>query len=307
MRSIRTYFVILLATAAVATDARADNGLQRFEREIKPQLEVQKLSYRTGEALGDQGFVLSDVVAVMPPGPETGNKPSTVTIEKVTVEAIDFDRLGKDSKDELPHFLKMKLEGVTGDDTATSSLAAYGLPKVPADVTLDYRLDAATKRLVLNKLEIGLRDLGRIELALVMDGVSAKSSDVDDTRESGRLQSASLTIDDKGIAAGLLRVNAKNQGSTPEALVAIGLLTISGLASQQDSESVKAFDSVASFVGDWQSPKGPITFTLSPAKGASVADLGALMMPNALRQVLGLEVTYPGTRPGAAVARPTAK
>ena len=49
--------VLLLAAAllAFAPVAMAENGLQRFEREIKPQLDVQKLSYRSSEAMGDQG------------------------------------------------------------------------------------------------------------------------------------------------------------------------------------------------------------------------------------------------------------
>jgi hypothetical protein len=298
--------LVLAALLAFMPAALAESGLQRFEREIKPQLEVQKITYRTGEALGDQGFVLNDVVAVMPPSPETDNKPSTVRIDKVTVDAIDFDRL-KESAEDLPHFAKVKLEGVTGDDNATKSLAAYGLPKTPADLVLDYRFDSAAKRLTLNTLEIGLRGQGRVSLSLVMDGVNGKASGVGDAKDSGRLQSALLVIDDKGIIAHVLAANAKTQGTKPEELVSLALMTIAGLAGQQDAESIKAFDAVASFVGDWKAPKGPITISLTPAKGASLADLGALMMPNALRQMLGLQVTYIGTRPGAAIAGPTGK
>jgi len=298
--------LLLAALLAFTPAAMADDGLQRFEREIKPQLEVQKLTYRTGEALGDQGFVLNDVVVVMPPSPETDNKPSTVNIDKVTVDAIDFDHL-KETSEDLPHFIKLKLEGVTGDDNAAKSMAAYGLSKAPADLVLDYRFDGAAKRLTLNTLEIGLRGQGRMSLSLVMDGINGKASDVDDARDSGRLQSALLVIDDKGIIAHVLAANAKAQGAKPEGLVSLALTTIASLAGQQDAESIKAFDAVASFVGDWKAPKGPITIRLTPAKGASLADLGALMMPNALRQVLGLEVTYVGTRPGAAVAGPTVK
>jgi hypothetical protein len=298
--------LLLAAFWAFAPAAMADNGLQRFEREIKPQLDAEKLTYRSGEALGDQGFALNDVVVVMPPRSGTDNKPSKVRIDKVTVDAIDFDSL-KDSSEDLPHFVKLKFEGVTGDDNATNSLTAYGLPKVPADLVLDYRLDSATKRLTLNMLEISLHGQGRASLSLVMDGINGKASDVDDTRDNGRLQSASLVIDDKGIIASVLTANAKARGTEPEGLVSLALITIASLAGQQDAESIKAFDSVASFVGDWKAPKGPITIDLAPTKGASLADVGALMMPNALRQLLRLQVSYAGTRPGAAVAGPTGK
>jgi len=299
MRSIG----IVLALLFLSTGAWAETGLQRFERELKPQLGLEKLSYSGAEALGDQGFVLKDVVAVVPATPQTDNKRSTIKIDKVTVESVDFDRFKASNKEDLPRFLKMKFEGVTGDEAASNSLAAFGLPKAPADLTLDYRLDTAAKRLTVEKLEVSLRGLGRLELSLVIDGVSDKADEVEDAKESGRLRSASLTIDDKGLLAQLLVAGAKSQGNKPEDLVALGLLTLSSLTGQQDAESMKAFDAVASFVGDWRAPKGPITITVKPAKGASFADVGGLMMPNALREVLGLTVTYVGTRAGAAAPK----
>ena len=42
--------------------AWAQDGLQRFEKEIKPQLELKSLTYKTGTAVGTSGFVLTDVV-----------------------------------------------------------------------------------------------------------------------------------------------------------------------------------------------------------------------------------------------------
>ncbi len=299
MRSIGTLLALLL----LSTGAWAENGLQRFEREVKPQLELEKLSYSGAESLGDQGFILNDVVAVLPASPQTDNKRTTIRIDKVTVDSADFDRFKASNKDDLPRFLRMKFEGVTGDEATSRSLAAYGLPKAPADFALDYKLDPAAKRLTVEKLEIGLRGLGRIELSLVIDGVSDKASEVEDAKDSGRLQSASLTIDDKGLLAQLLVAGATSQGNKPEDLVALGLLTLTSLTGQQDAESMKAFDAVASFVGDWRSPKGPITLTVKPVKGASFADVGALLMPNALRESLGLSVTYAGTRAGAAAPK----
>ena len=299
MRSIGIFLTLFF----LSTGAWAENGLQRFERELKPQLGLEKLSYGAAEALGDQGFVLKEIVAVAPPTPQTGNKRTTIKIEKVTVESVDFERFKVSNKEELPRFLKMKFEGVTGDEATANALATYGLPKVPADLTLDYRLDTAAKRLTVEKLEIGLRELGRIELSLVIDGVSDKADEVEDAKESGRLQSASLTIDDKGLLSRLIVAAATSQGNKPEDLVALGLLTLTSFTGQQDADSMKAFDAVASFVSDWRAPKGPITITVKPAKGARLADAGSLLMPNALREVLGLTATYAGTRTGAAVSK----
>ena len=70
--------------------------------------------------------MLNDVVAVIPANQATGDKESTVKIQKVTVEALDFDRLKKDAKDdEAPRFAKLKIEGMTGDDTLSTALAPY--------------------------------------------------------------------------------------------------------------------------------------------------------------------------------------
>jgi hypothetical protein len=307
MRAIGTLLTSLFLVASLVTGARAENGLQRFEREVKPQLQLEKLSYGGAEALGDEGFALKDVIAVVPANPQTDNKPTTIGIDKVVVEEADFDRLGAGNKDELPRFLKMRLEGVTGDGAASRSLATYGVPATPADLALDYKLDTATKRLTLDKLEISLRGQGRIELSLVLEGVSDKAAEIEDAKDSGRLQRASLTIDDKGLLAKLLEATAKSQGNKPDDLVALGLLTIASLAGQQDAESLTAFDAVASFIADWRAPKGPITLTVTPAKGASLADVGALLVPNALREMLGLKVVYGGTREGAATAGAIAK
>ncbi len=307
MRAIGTLLTSLFLVASLVTGARAENGLQRFEREVKPQLQLEKLSYGGAEALGDEGFALKDVIAVVPANPQTDNKPTTIGIDKVVVEEADFDRVGAGNKDELPRFLRMRLEGVTGDGAASRSLATYGVPATPADLALDYKLDTATKRLTLDKLEISLRGQGRIELSLVLEGVSDKAAEIEDAKDSGRLQRASLTIDDKGLLAKLLEATAKSQGDKPDDLVALGLLTIASLAGQQDAESLTAFDAVASFIADWRAPKGPITLTVTPAKGASLADVGALLVPNALREMLGLKVVYGGTREGAATAGAIAK
>ena len=82
----------------------------------------------------------------MPANQATGDKESTVKIQKVTVEELDFDRMKKTAKDdEAPRFAKLKLEGMTGDDEMFTALQPYGVPNVPFDIALDYRIDTAAK------------------------------------------------------------------------------------------------------------------------------------------------------------------
>ena len=307
MQSFRVLALALVAwfglASGLATGAFAQNGLERFEKDIKPQFELEKFAYESGQAVGSSGFVLNKVVAVVPANAATGDKASTIKIDKVTVEDIDFDRLKKSSSDDdMPRFAKLRLDGLTGDDEVFTSLTPYGIPNVPVDIVFDYRLDAASKVLTLNKLEIGLRGQARIAVELVMDGISDKASQMENAKADGRLRSASVTFDDQGLLSKLLPALAKENGDKPENLVAIALMGIAGFSDGQGPATLKVLDTVASFVSDWKAPKGPLTLGVKPSKSASLSDLDKVMQPNALIDVFGLNAAYSGTRDGAAKA-----
>jgi hypothetical protein len=309
MRHVRGIFWSLLAAVSLSAAplvAMAQDGLQRFERDVKPQLEFEKFTYGSASALGPNGFVLNDVVAVIPASEQTGGKSSTVKIVKVTAEEIDFERLqapkdksAKD-KDDMPRFAKIRLEGMTGDDDISNMFTAYGIPRVPADVALDYRLDTDRKVFTLNKLEIVLQGQARTELSLVLDGVSDKASKLDSSKDDVRLRTTTLVLDDSGLLAKLLPVMAKQNGATAEMWVAMALASLGGFANGQGPESMKAFDALASYIGDWKAPKGPLRIALKPPKTTSLDDVAKIAEPNALTDIFGLTVAYAGTRAGAA-------
>ena len=301
MRGIWAGFGSALMVAWLATAAWAQDGLQRFEKELKPQLELKSFTYKTGTAVGTSGFVLTDVVAVVPADAATGDKERTVKIEKIAVDELDFDRLKKDAKDdEAPRFARLRIEGMTGDDEVFTMLAPYGVPKVPVDIALDYNIDGKEKVLTLKTLEVSLRGQGKLTLALVIDGISDKSSAMDD----GKLRTASLAIDDSGLIAKVLPAMAKEQGGKAQDMVDTALGTLAGFAATQGPPTLKALDAVASFIADWRAPKGPLALGLKPKKTAGLDDLDKIMMPNALVDLFGFTATYPGTKPGAAAAGP---
>lgn len=293
--------VLLIGLSLFATlPANAQNGLQRFEKEIKPQLEFKSLTYDKAAPLGDKGFTLSNVVAVVPAS-ATGGKDSTIKIEKVTVEEADFDRM-KDSgkKDEIPLFAKLKIEGMTGDDELSGMLESFGIPKAPVDLVLDYRLNPSDKVLTISKLEMGLQGQGSLSLSLVLDGVSDKASEAAGTKDTAKLRSASLVYTDVGLLSQLVPAVAKQQGMTAEAMIAMAVAPIGAFAVGKGPGTVKALDGLASFITDWKKPKGPITISVAPAKSASINDLDKIEEPNALTDIFGLKVEYAGTRAGAA-------
>ena len=301
MRTIWAALGLALMMFGLASGVSAQSGLQRFESEIKPQIELKTFTYGSASTLGSDGFILNNVVAVVPGNPGTGGQETTIKVDKVTVEQLDFDRLKKGAKeDEAPRFAKIKLEGMTGDDMLSAMLAPYGVPKVPVDITLDYRIDTATKVLTLSKLEVNLRGQARISLAMVLDGISDKPSQMQSSQDDGRLRTASLDIDDTGLLAKVLPAIAKEQGTTAEAMVAMAVVPIGAFAQGQGPATMKALDAIVSFISDWKQPKGPIKITIKPAQTAGMADLDKIMQPNALTDLFGLAVDYGGTRAGAA-------
>jgi hypothetical protein len=288
----------------LAATSLADNGLERFEKEVKPQFELKKFTYGSAEPLGQSGFILNDVVAVVPANPATGDQESTVKIKKVTVEELDFDRLNNDSKaDDAVRFAKLKLEGMTGDDEMFTALQPYGVPNVPVDIALDYRIDSAAKVLDIKLLEINLRGQARIALSVVVDGIS-DTSGMAAAKDDGRLRSASLILDNGALLAKLVPAIAKEEGIKADEMIQAALAAIAGFAEAQGPETLKALDAVASFIADWKASQGPLVLALKPAKTAGLSDLDKIMVPNALSTVFGFSATYPGTRNGAAKAGP---
>ena len=307
MRLIRLLVTAVLAWTVLATGVLAQNGLERFEREIKPQIQLEKFAYGGSQPLGNAGFVLTDVVAVLPASPSTGDKASTLKIDRLTVEELDFDRMKDLDDDEMPRFARLKIEGMTGDEEMFTALTSYGVPRVPVDVVLDYRLDGLAKSFTLNRLEISLRGQAKLGLNLVIEGISEKSSEVADAMDDGRVRTASLTIDDSGLLAKLLPPLAQEQGQTAEGIVGVALVTLAAFCEGQGPATLKALDAIASFIGDWKSPKGTLMINLEPVKTAALSDIDRIMEPNALTDIFGLSASYPATREGAAKAGPTAK
>jgi hypothetical protein len=300
IRYIRTVLLVLLLSVP-GLAARAEDGLQRFEKEIKPQLQFKSFSYAKSAALGDKGFVLENLTVVAPGAGATGGNDVTITVEKVTVEEIDFDHLKDAKKDDIPLFARLKIEGVAGDESLNGMLQAFGVPKAPLDLALDYRLDPAAKVLTLSKFEVGLRGQASLTVSLVMEGVSDKSGEMmTGAKDNSRLRTASLQFSDTGLLAQLLPAVAKQQGSAPEALIAMVVAPLGAFGANQGPETVRALDAVASFAGDWKKPQGPIKISVTPATSASMADLDKINQPNALSSIFGLKVDYAGTRTGAA-------
>jgi hypothetical protein len=282
--------VILLATAL---PAMAD-GLSQFEQKIRPQLPPNSFTYANAKALRDNGFVLEDVVVTPPVEPTGGVKAEPVAIKRVTVEDFDFAGLDR----QAPLFLKIRIEGITvagKPATGVDLNEIAGMSQATADFALDYRIDLDRKTLTLNKLELDVRSLARLELSLVLDGVSPELAGKPEAAINGAtLRTATLTFDDRALLSKVVPAAAKLQGSDVDAIMNQAKTMLDGLRAGRSEATLAVFDALGSYLNDYKHPKGPLKITVNPPNKASAAALSDIKSPDDAVKTLGLVVTYGG-------------
>jgi hypothetical protein len=282
--------VILLSTAMPA----AADGVSQFEQKIRAQLPPNSLTYASAKALGDNGFVLEDVVVTPPADAIGGAEAQPVAIKRVIVE--DFDFAGLDEG--LPLFLKIRVEGITvvGKPAAGVDLnEVAGIDQANADWALDYRIDLDLKTLTLNKLELDLGSLARIELSLVLDGVSPDLAGRPEAAMNDvTLRTATLIFDDRSLLSKVVPAAAKFQGADVGEIVKQAKTMLDGMRAGQSEATLAAFDALGSYLDDYNQPKGPLKITVNPPNKASAAALSDIKSPDDAVKALGLVVTYGG-------------
>lgn len=297
MRFARPAILFLLILAGAPT-AWAD-GLSRFQELLAARGKADMVRFTSGSSLGDSGFVLENVVVTPPadmiePGKVPVN-PVPTRISRVTVEAIDFDSIARDRP---PLYVRARLEGIALDSKAApdGAMRKYlGADLATADVSVAYRLDAANQVLELTQLEIDLRGLVRLELALTIDGVTPDTADKPNSAGTASLRNASLTIHDASLMARLIRAIAEDEGVQSEAQAETLVQTVLMMVGGEGPVTQSAAHTLAAFLRDWQRPRGPLGITLKPGSLVTFGELGAIGNAEEVMKALGLVVTYAGT------------
>ena len=294
---------IRLAAAAVcfsvlAVGAASADGLGRFEKSIKPQIPDGALTYKSSKALGDNGFVLSDVVVTPPPtDKDSKDPPQPINIKTITVEDLDFDAI---EKQQPPLFAKVKIEGIaTGSNPggAFDLKKLAGLDKLTADFQLDYKLKPDAKTFTLNELTLNLTGLAKLDTSMVLDGVSPDvAAKPDAAMQDASLKSATLVYDDHSLLSKVIPVAAALQGSDPKALIAMATMVLDGARTGQSAAAQKDIDTLVAFIEDYQKPKGPLKIALNPPDKVTNAQLTDAKTADEYVKLLGIEVSYAGTR-----------
>ncbi len=298
MRFARLTFPVLLLLVGVPA-AWAD-GFSRFQDLLIAKGRADMVRFGSGASLGANGFVLENVVVTPPPDMvEQGKmpvKPVPTRIARVSVEEIDFDSIARDKP---PLFVRARFEGIALDGKAApeGAMRKYlGADQALADITIAYRLDATSRVFELSRLEIDLRGLARLELAITIDGVAPDVTDApQQAAGAASLRSASLTIHDASLMARLVRALATEEGAPPEQQAEMLAQTVLMMLGGDGPVTQSAAHTVAAFLRDWQRTRGPLSITLKPGARVSFAELGAITKAEEAMKALGLVVTYAGT------------
>lgn len=296
---------ILLAFMAAGT-SRAD-GLARFEQVIKPQIPPKALTYKSGKALGDNGFELSDVVITPPPSDPKADKPEPIAIKTLRVEDLDFDAI---EKQQPPLFAKLRFDGIsTGSNPggAIDLKQLAGLDKLSADFQLDYRLVPDKKTFTLSRMELDLTGLARLETSMVLDGVTLDTAaNPNSAMDDSSLRTGTVVYDDHSLLAKAIPIAAALQGSDPKALIAMAIAVLDGARVGQGAAAQKAIDTLVAFIEDYQSPKGPLKVAFNPPDKVTSADISNAKTADDIVKLLGVEVSYAGTRKSTPSETPAA-
>jgi hypothetical protein len=294
---------ILAAAAGLLLAARvlpaAADGLSQFQ-DMLGQGPRGVLNYESGTALGDTGFVLDGVTIKPPAEAIEGVKPEAIHIDRVTVDDFDFASY---SGNETPNFAKLRAEGISIDTKSFDALdlrELTGRDTVTADFQLDYRVDPQQRTMTLNRLELDLHGLARIELSLVLDGV--EPGDVD-AAASASLRTASLVFEDRSLLGAVLPAAARARGIDPEKIAALAGEILDSLRPGQGDAATAVLDALAGYVADYMQPKGPLRITVSPPDKILLAALREINDPQDALKRLGLVVSYVAARPPNGVDR----
>ena len=294
----------LLLLIVLGGPANAD-GLDRFEKLLKPKVPPGSLSYKSAKALGDSGFLLEDVTITPPP--DQSSKAEPVHVKRISIEDLDFASI---EKEVAPNFARVRAEGIAIEGKAAEGVdlkELAGIDKVAADFQLDYRLDPDRKTMTLNRLEFDLNGLGRFELTMILDGVSPEmAGKPNSAMDNTTLRTATFVYEDHSLLSKVVPAAAKMQGMDPIAAVTMTRGMLDGLGNGQGQAAQTVLNTAAAFVADYQQPKGALKITINPPNKTSAASLGDIKSADDAVKSLGLVVSYAGVPAAAAKSAGTA-
>src|SRR5260370_33482950 len=113
MRALWLAITLAFMAFSFATETSAQDGLKRFETDIKPQIELKSFTYGSASAQGSSGFVLNNVVAGAPGSGASRGQGRTIKADQVAGARPPFGRIEKGGeRDGRAPFMELKMGSV---------------------------------------------------------------------------------------------------------------------------------------------------------------------------------------------------
>ena len=230
-----------LLLAAPAPPAAAD-GLGQFQDMLR-QAPHGVLSYESGKALGDNGFILEDVTVKPPPEATEGVKAEPIHIDRITVDDFDFASYRQERAAEFRqnarrghrdrHRIVRRLRFARADrprhDHGRFSARLPGRSRAPDNGAEPARTRPA-------------RSWPGSSCRLALDGIDP---DDRDPAASASLRNASLVFEDRSLLGTALPAAARARGIDPEKLAKLAEAMLDSLRPGQGPAATAVLDALA--------------------------------------------------------------
>lgn len=232
-------------------------------------------------------------------GIEAGDDKTTATVSYLLLTSSGF-------RDGVPHQGSLEIKGldvpVAADNPQMADLAELGYKDVNIDATFKGSWDDKSGRLSLDSLSISAKDMGDVQLAFVLGGVTPdvlkqlQAAKNDSSAALGAMQavsvaSASLKITNASLFERLISQQAKKQGTTKDELLHQGtaMLPLLLTSVQNPAFEKKVVDAVTAFI----SSPHTLTLSVAPAQPLPVPQIIGVAgaAPQTLPDLLGADVT----------------
>lgn len=263
--------VVILAVAAVVVlqlyaSSKAETEVDRVVQDLRAQ-NVLDMEY------SDVNFDLLSMDVVI----------EDVTLNAATGGAYSADRLvvsDYDIGNDFPEYMNLRLENISVPVDEKSfgpdyeKFLAMGYETLEGDLVVDFKIDRAGQRFIINELSLKAKDLGTISISLTLGQITPENFLAYLFDPSGiTVDSVEIFYQDDSFAERTLAQAAREQNSTEEDLRVQALAGVDQTieqARQEGSERGVAFlEAFKQFLSD----PGSIRITAAPAEPVSVGRL----------------------------------
>lgn len=302
LNSNLVFFIIIgslifspLAMAQMTATQKFETLLPKIQLQLKT--ENSSLSFDAIKPIGLNGLIIENLKLIKNSSPQ-----ETISVQSLIINGFDFEKLDLDtinSPNKIPSYVNISAQGISLGEEFQSQLTALGITKSTYSVEIDYNYDAFIKSLKINKIQLSLDNIFSVSFSVSVEGFSVEDTNPDTLKNKSMLKDAALTINDKSLLKDIIPVLASINNMKIDDSINVFALILSSIIINDSPDTIAYADALVSFVIDWQSPKGPITFRLNPPAMINFDELEKISSLDEGIKKLGLQIAYQGTKAGS--------